>query len=497
VKILSKSQITDADTYTITNEPISSFELMQRAAFNCINALDDIHGHKEYIVFCGTGNNGGDGLCLASQIFADKVYVLNGKSRSADFIAAEKKYTTQTKLKPIYLDENKIAELDINKDVVIIDAIFGTGINRPVDGLAAKLIEKINTSGAEVVSIDIPSGLFCDDNSQNNFAAVVKATHTLSLQSVKTSMLLPLSGSYCGKLHVVDIKIHPDYLQDVKSNFIYINTDFTKLIYRKREKFSHKGTHGNALIIAGSKGMAGAAVLSAKACVHTGAGLTTAHVPAVAYSVLQTTVPEVICSADENEDHITSLPKLDKYNSVAIGPGIGTEKQIQNVLKLLLQNCKAPLVMDADALNIIAENKTWLSFLPAHSILTPHPKEFERLFGKTENDEERLKLQIEISRKYTIYIVFKTAHTCITCPDGIVFFNSTGNPGMAKGGSGDVLTGIIAGLIAQGYNNKEACVLGVYLHGLAADMAATKKAEEYISATDIILALADAYKSFQ
>jgi len=259
-----------------------------------------------------------------------------------------------------------------------------------------------------------------------------------------------------------------------------------QLFFKTRPKIAHKGNFGHALLITGSYGKMGAAVLAAKACIHSGTGLLTVHAPKTGYEILQTTVPEAMVSVDSDPHFISDNSKLEKYNAIGIGPGIDTQPQTQNVLKVLIQNTPVPLVIDADAINILAENKTWLSFIPAGSIFTPHPKEFERLAGKTKNSVERLQKQREFSAKYTVYVVLKGAHTAISCPNGDVCFNSTGNPGMATGGSGDVLTGIITSLIAQGYTSQQACILGVYLHGLAGDFAAIEQSEESMTASDII-----------
>jgi NAD(P)H-hydrate epimerase len=305
--------------------------------------------------------------------------------------------------------------------------------------------------------------------------------------------MFPETTVCVGEFSVLDIGLHQQYIDHTSSPYNFITRNDAAALIKKRSKVAHKGNFGHSLIIAGSYGKIGAAVLAAKACLRSGTGLLTVHVPKCGYEIIQAVVPEAMASADEELNFITEHVLLTAYNSIGIGPGIGTEAQTQNVLKLIIQNTPVPLVIDADAINILAENKTWLSFLPANSILTPHPKEFERIAGKASISEERLKLQRDLSIRYKIYVVLKGAHTSVSCPDGNIYFNSTGNPGMAKGGSGDALTGIITALVAQQYSTQQACILGVYLHGLAGDFAAHEGSQESMIASDLIDHLANAF----
>jgi hydroxyethylthiazole kinase-like uncharacterized protein yjeF len=293
----------------------------------------------------------------------------------------------------------------------------------------------------------------------------------------------------------LDIGLHKEMINRISSSYNYVTFSDIKQLYTPRQKFSHKGTYGHALLVAGSYGKMGAAVLSSRACLRTGVGLLTVHVPACGYEIIQTSIPEAMVSVDSEQKYISDNIHLDRYNVVGIGPGIGMEKQTQNILKVLIQNSRGPMVIDADAINILSENKTWLSFLPQGSILTPHPKEFERMVAMALSPEDRLKEQINFSREYNVYVVLKGAQTSISCPDGTVYFNSTGNPGMATAGSGDVLTGIVTSLLAQGYQAKDAAILGVYLHGFAGDVAAAKHSKESMIASDIIDCIEDFYNS--
>lgn len=499
MKIFSSAQIREADAYTIANEPIKSIDLMERAASGCydwiINKFDKSFSYK---IFCGVGNNGGDGLVIARKLFESgfdvEVYIARFSEKCSDDFTIN--YERLKKLNGIKYSEitGTIFNLPlINSKQIFIDAIFGSGLSHPVTGFTAGIIKKINQSRATVISIDIPSGLFCDDNSSNTRENIVKAAYTLTFELPKLSFLFPENAENVGDWQIIPIGLDKKFISEVSVKNYFISKKTAGRILKPRKKFSHKGTYGHALLLCGSYGKMGAAVLASKACLRSGAGLTTVHIPKCGFEIVQTANPEAMASIDESEQFITTLPKLEKFNAIGIGPGIGIEKQTQNAVKLLIQNSSVPMVIDADAINKIAENKTWLSFVPKHSIFTPHPKEFERLCGKSSNDFERMQKQIDFAKKFNCYIILKGAHTCIACPDGEAFFNSTGNPGMATGGTGDVLTGFLTGLLAQKYSSKEACVLGVYLHGLAGDFAAEKKGFEALIASDIIESFGNAY----
>lgn len=494
MKILSAEQIRQADAYTIKHEPVTSAGLMMRAAKACYGWIcANGKENKNFLVFCGTGNNGGDGLALAGLMAHAEVAVIGySEKRSPDFVH----YFNQCKERGVKITEiGSAADLASVKTTgaIIVDCLFGTGLKRPADGLAADAIDLINRSGCEVISIDVPSGLPCDELPVAR-VAVVKAAHTLTFQCPKRSFMLPSSGKYCGKVHVLDIGLDQKFIASLPSKDHFIDRDEIKKRYRPREKFSHKGTFGHALIVAGSYGKAGASVLAAKACLRAGAGLVTIHMPKCNYTVVQAALPEAMAEVDEGEYHIIRAVKTEKYDVVGVGPGLGTHEDTQNMLKVLIQNSSVPLVLDADALNILSENKTWLPFLPADSILTPHPKEFERLAGKSSDDMERYRLQKNFSVKHGVFVVLKGAHTCTSTPSGEMYFNSTGNPGMATAGSGDVLTGIITSLVAQEYSSLDSAVFGVYLHGLAGDIASLKLSEETMIAGDIIECLGEGYK---
>jgi len=349
--------------------------------------------------------------------------------------------------------------------------------------LYANLIEYLNDSGAEIISIDSPSGLFADSPTEST--TVIRAKHTLTFQAVKFAFMFSGNEKFVGDFHVLDIGLDNKFMSDISSDNYFLTKEIIQLFLKRRTKFSHKGIYGHALIIAGSKGKMGAAVLAVKAALRTGAGLVSAAIPSSGMDIMQISCPEAMVVAGKTE--------MENFTGIGIGPGMGTDEKSAAALEKILKQSKKPLVLDADALNIISKNKKLLKKIPIGSILTPHPKEFERLAEKSKNDFERNDLQISFSKKYKVYVILKGAHTCITTPEGKSYFNSTGNPGMAKGGSGDVLTGMITSIIAQGYSSEESALLGVYLHGLAGDLAAEKKGMDGMVAGDIIKSIPEAW----
>lgn len=499
MKIFSAEEIRLWDQYTIEHEPILSIDLMERAAAKCANwLLQQYPDAVSFVILCGKGNNGGDGLAIARILMENKypvsIYILEfGHKGTEDF---------QTNLARL----NKLSNHDIHfiqtaknfphlqQGQIIIDALFGSGLNRNLEGFTADLVQHINNGGNEIISIDIPSGLFVDRSSKD--AISIHADHTLSFQCYKLAFLFAENEESVGEIHILDIGLHHDYYQSVVNQFELLDDAIIHSIYKPRKKFSHKGTYGHALLVAGSYGKIGAAILSAKACLRSGVGLLTCHIPACGYNILQTSVPEAMVTTDFNSSFLTKVEDdLTKYDSIGIGPGIGTAAETKMMLPEILNSYRNPLILDADALNIMARQKDLLKLIPAGSILTPHPKEFERLFGETHTDFDRVSLALQKARELNCIIVLKGHHTFIATPDGKGFFNSTGNPGMATAGSGDVLTGILTGLLAQGYSSAATAILGVYLHGSAGDIAAKQLSNEALIAGDIIETLGAAFSS--
>lgn len=495
MKIFSSAQVKQWDSYTMENEPIASIDLMERASTACYKWLVgknfELHHFR---IFCGKGNNGGDGLAIARLLLQNNfrltVYILEfGNIGTDDF------QTNLERLHQCSTDIHFIQSAEffpaIEDDDIIIDAILGSGLNKPLEGITESLVNHINNLNAIKVCIDLPTGLYADKNSTGN--TIIKATHTLSFQNYKLAFLLPDNENYCGNVHLLNISLNKNFEKDEPAAFELIETELIKKIYKPRTKFAHKGTYGHAALLSGAYGMMGAAVLSAGACLRSGAGKLTCYIPKCGYNILQTTVPEAMCIVS-GEEHILSAPEIEKYNAVGIGPGIGLHQSHIVLLKAIFQKVNKPMVIDADALNIIAQNKELLKSIPPLSILTPHPKEFERLFGNTENDFERIQLALQKSKELNIYFVLKGHYSFISTPDGMGYFNNTGNAGMATAGSGDVLTGIITSLLAQRYSSLEASLLAVYIHGSAGDIAASKFSMEAMTAGDILHCLGYAFK---
>ncbi|KAK6020981.1 YjeF domain protein, partial [Ostertagia ostertagi] len=481
MKILSAEDIRLWDQFTMQHEPITSIDLMERAALRCVDWLhENMPGKDQFAIFCGKGNNGGDGLAiarmLALQQFQVTVYILEfGHIGTPDFQANLARLHQTESVEIIFIQPGQ-AFHEI-KDEIVIDALFGSGLNRQLEGMTAALVDHINNSHSTVISIDIPSGMFVDRSSKTN--TVIRATHTLSFQCLKPAFLVAENEECIGALHILDIDLHDGFYPTVAGLYEWVDTAVIQTIHRPRKRFAHKGNFGHALLVAGSYGKMGAAVLSASACLRSGAGLLTCHIPSCGYLILQTSLPEAMVITDKNEEKITNVSAdLSIYEAIGIGPGIGTASETKMALREILDNYRLPLVIDADALNILATQKDLLQLVPAGSILTPHPKEFERLFGPTSDDFDRISRALQKAKEHNIIIILKGHHTLIATPDGKGFFNSTGNAGMATGGSGDVLTGILTGLLAQRYSGIEAAILGVYLHGLAGDVAAKQLSME-------------------
>lgn len=497
-KIFSAAQIRLADKTTIEREPISSLQLMERASVQCTSWIQQhVSREKNIMIFCGEGNNGGDGLAIARLLHAErypvKVFLATIAGKRTDDNKVNLQRCIDMGIVPAALQSEKDFP-GIQPETIVIDALFGTGLSKPVTGVVASLIGHINNSQGNIISIDIPSGLFADQFTDPAIP-VVHASHTLSFQFPKLAFLLPENAGYVGEWHVLPIGLDKRFIAETETDHYLLTKEYIASLLKKREKFSHKGSYGHACIAAGSFGKIGAAVLAVNACLRSGAGLVTTHIPGCGYEIMQRTNPEAMCRVDKDMNCLTDGPPLLQYSSAGIGPGIGNAKVTADALYAYLNGNTKPMVLDADALNLLAENKQWLKQIPAGSVCTPHPKEFERLAGKSANNFNRLALLKAFSSDYNVHVVLKGAHTAIASPGGKVFFNTTGNPGMAKGGSGDVLTGIITGLLAQGYNALQASVIGVYVHGLAGDIAAGINGEMGMTAMDICQSLPAAWQS--
>lgn len=488
MKIFSAEQIYAADKFTIEKQQITSDELMERSAIQIFNWIHKrMQGAPVKIhLFCGIGNNGGDGIALARHLFEHgynmATYVVNySKTRSKDFLINLDRLKDR-KIWPEFLDSDDTFP-EIGRDDIIVDAIFGIGLNREPDAWVVKLIAHLHKTEAFILSVDIPSGLFTNRLPADK-NGVIKSNFVLSFQAPKLVFFLPETGVYSNQWEVLDIGLDPEYLTTTETEYSLIGKNEVLPFYIPREKFSHKGTYGHALIIGGSKGKIGAVQLAARACLNSGSGLVTAYVPECGYLPLQTALPEVMVLT-EGEDVISKIEFEMVPTVIAIGVGLGTDKTTVKAFSDFLADNKTSLVIDADALNILAKNKALLKKLPKQSVLTPHPKELERLVGKWKDDFDKLEKTKTFSKKYNCIVVIKGAHS-ITIYEGKGYVNTTGNPGMATAGSGDVLTGVIAGFIAQGYEPLKATLFGVYLHGRAGDIAVDKTAYQSLTASDII-----------
>jgi NAD(P)H-hydrate epimerase len=500
MKIFSSEQIREIDAYTIAYEPIASVDLMERASNAISNwILENLSVEKRFVFICGPGNNGGDGLAVARLMYLTgfnvEVFYLDANSYSADFIVnLNRLKKNNVNLTSITGNSNFPS---INSDDIIVDALYGSGLSRPIDGLGAELVEHINKSGSFILSIDIPSGLFSNENPVPNSNPVIKSSVCLTLQFPKLSFLFAENEQFVPKWIVLPIGLHNEAIENsISLYYLTEKLDFKNKLF-KRSTFSHKGIYGHSLIIAGSYGMMGAAALCSNSAVKSGSGLVTMHVPKCGYSIVQQLVPMAMCKVDEDEHFFTTISDIEKYSALCIGPGLGTNEKSVNGFAELLSCVKVPFLVDADALNIISLNKQLLESLPINTIITPHPGEFDRLFGKSSSVYERMIKGIEVAKKYNLIVVIKGAYTQVICPDGEVHFNSTGNSGMATGGSGDVLSGVICGLLAQGYSPANAATIGVYVHGLAGDIAKNNNGEASLNAYNIIESLPLAFKCLE
>ncbi|SEI41837.1 NAD(P)H-hydrate epimerase [Dyadobacter sp. SG02] len=488
MKIFNVEQIRAMDAYTIAHEPIASIDLMERASQAFVRWFCNQYVNTRPIaVFCGKGNNGGDGLAIArilsSRSYDVQVFIVEYTSNEADDFRQNLSRLGNHLTPHRIQSENDLPQL--SNQVVCIDALLGSGLSRPVDGLLGLVITHLNTLSCKLVSVDIASGLYTDQPN-NSSDIIIKPRYTITFQLPKLAFLLPQNAEYVGDWNVVDIALSPEYIAGTSTPYYFTDKSEAEKRIKSRQKFSHKGTYGHAIIIAGSFGKMGAAVLSGKACLRSGVGLLTMHVPACGYEISQVSVPEAMATVDDSEKYISKVPDLASATAIGIGPGIGQDAATVKVLEKILEQAKVPIIIDADALNILSTNRHLLYKLPENTILTPHPKEFQRLTGESTDEYERLEKARAFAAKYKAIICLKGANTAVVLPNGEVHFNSTGNPGMATGGTGDVLTGIITSLLAQKYDPADAAILGVYQHGLAGDRAAEARGQTALIASDVV-----------
>ena len=500
MKIFTAAQIHELDNYTITHEPIKSIDLMERAAKTITRIImDEWTDRTPMVIFAGPGNNGGDALAvarlLAEENYKVSVYLFNIHNKLSDDCAANKQRLIDSKRVGHFTEVTlNFDPPELTEDMVVIDGLFGSGLNKPLIGGFASLVKYINQCPAKVVSIDIPSGLMCEDNTYNIHSNIIRADLTLTLQQKKLSMMMADCQKYIGRLRVLDIRLSKEYIDKTEANCRILEEQDVRRLLMPRDDFAHKGAMGNALIIAGSYGMAGAAVLATRACLRSGVGKVTVHTPRRNYLVMQTAVPEAVMQMDHEETYFSESVDSTDFDALGIGPGLGLVENTAIALIGQIRRTSCPIVADADALNILANHQAWMQQLPSGIIMTPHPKEFDRMAGSTSNnDYERLIRAQQMAEHIKGYIILKGHHSALCMPDGHIVFNATGNSGMATAGSGDVLTGILTALLARGYDKGTACQLGMYLHGLAGDLAAKEVGKESLVASDIIQFLPKAF----
>lgn len=496
IKILSSKQIKDVDIYTIANEPIKSIDLMERAATNLFYKLINVHGYKKYFLLAGPGNNGGDAVALFRMLIESEIQA------SLIVLNETDNFSEDCLLNIQRLKEKNIVFLccktffdfpKIDEESIIIDGIFGSGLNKPIKGFYANVIEHINKLPNHKIAIDIPSGLFSDNN-RNNHGAIIMANETYTLQIPKLAFFFAENSKYVGDLSIVDIGLHPKAIELAETKYFLTEPNDINNLYIPRPKHTHKGNFGHTLVVAGNDGKYGAMVLCASACLRSGAGIVSVLTNNKGELVLNSSIPEAMTISNLSD---LTHDDMERFTSIGIGPGIGVSNESEALLLNIIKNYDNPMVLDADALNLIAKNRDILEFIPKESILTPHVGEFDRLFGKCNDTLERIEKASEFCKTHNMLLILKGKNSAVIDKQGCVHFNNTGNQGMSTAGSGDVLTGIISGLLSVGYKPKYAAMLGVWLHGKAGDKALDKESFESLIATDIIKQLGSAFKTIR
>lgn len=493
IKILSASQIREIDRFTIINEPILSINLMERAALSLFNKIASTYSKSKFTILAGPGNNGGDAVALFRMMkkssYNAELLIVN----PTDIFSDDCRINI-LRLNEYSLNYHNVRTIDdlpqIDSNSIIIDGIFGVGLSRPVEGFFADIIDYVNKLPNYKISIDIPSGLFDSDNRKNHGARFM-ANETYTFQYPKLAFFFPENSSCVGQWAILDIGLSKAAEQLASTNYYYIGQNDIVAMYKSRPQFAHKASFGHSLVVAGSDGKYGAMILCSRACLRSGAGLVSVYTDINGQAALNTTIPEAM-KFDSSSTHVSK--PIDSFAAIAIGPGIGTTQQSEQLLAGVINNCRKPIVLDADALNIISNNSKLVEHIPHNSIFTPHVGEFDRMFGKSVSTYERLEKASEFCQKHNHIIIIKGAYTAVVDNYGTVTFNSTGNQGMATAGSGDVLTGIITGLLSSGYKPREAAIAGVWLHGKAGDYALAVESYESLIASDIVKNIGKAFK---
>ena len=500
MKIFTTENIRKIDRYTIDDEGVSSQELIHRVAEGVVGEIISRWSpSKPTMVFAGAGNNGADALIVAKLLieagFNTHVVLINvkGDSLSRDCRLAREELMSLGNVSMTEIVHTAHIP-PLTADHLVVDGLFGTGLHNPLEGGYMAMARYINESGATVLSIDVPSGMFGDWNTRVLARNVVHADYTVAVQFPRLAFFLSDNADLVGKWKVVDIGLSRRAIEETPTKYFYIEKDDVKRVLKVRPDFCSKADFGHALLISGCYGMMGAAVLAARGALRAGVGKLSVHSARCGFNVLQTAVPEALFSPERNDIVISDMTPRFSYTAIGVGPGIGTNDATKGALETLIKTIKRPMVLDADALNIIARNPSLIDHITPGSILTPHAGEFDRIFGSQASAEVRLLKALEVAHKYKLIIVLKGHYSATVRPDGKVFFNSTGSAAMATGGSGDVLTGIITSLLAQGYKSEAAATAGVYIHGLAGDIAARSEGDYGTTAADIAASVGKAIK---
>ena len=502
MKVLTAIQLKELDAFTIRHEPIKSIDLMERASLAMARAITARWSAKTPIkVFAGPGNNGGDALAvsrmLAEEGYHVETFLFNTNGKLSEGCQINKDRLAQCDNIIFHEITSQFEPPVLQNTDVVIDGLFGTGLNKPLNGGFATLVKYLNASPACIVSLDIPSGLMCEDNTYNVRSHIVRASVTLSIQLPKLAFLLADNQPYTGEVQLINIGLHPDGIKAAKAEYSILEKDEMAALLKPRPPFGHKGTFGNGLLVAGSYGMAGAAILGARAALSCGIGKVTVRTPSDNVLPLQISIPEAIVNPDPNRQTFSAPIDTENYSAIAIGPGLGQNRDTEIAFIEQVRHAQAPLIIDADGLNILSSHKGWIQQIPKNCILTPHPKEFERLAGNCIDSYSALRQAREMATRHQFYIILKGHYTAICTPAGHTYFNPTGNAGMGTAGSGDVLTGILLALLAGGYQPEDACKLGTYLHGLAGDLASESLCQECMLASDLIRFLPFAFNKLR
>lgn len=495
MKILTVPQIREADQFTILNEPISSIDLMERASIAVANWVKDNYTTEhEIVVLAGSGNNAGDGLAVARLLSELKykvtVSLVHGETGSVEFEYNLNRLKDET---TVSITSGLLTDFPFK--VIFMDAILGSGLSKPIEGVLSSFINIINNTKGVKVAVDISSGLFADKASTNQ--TIFKADYTLTFQFPKLAFMMPENHEFVGDFHVLDIGLHHEFISKVSTDYSIFKPTVVLQEKLKVSSVAHKGNRGRATIVAGGHGRMGATLLAAKGALHSGIGLLSVQSCPTCINVIHNHIPEALVLKDENEYALGSYLEYENQEVVVMGPAIGLADKTIRLLRELLESYKGQLILDADAITILAEHRELLEILPEGTILTPHLGEFRRLVGDYSNSFDTLMQLSSFCKHHKVVVVLKGMYSAVCNQEGKISFNSTGNQGMAKGGSGDLLCGILAGISPRIKNPFETAQLAVFLHGLAGDISLEQYGDNFMTPSTMISNLKDAFRQLE